>query len=120
MACSIGRDCPSTTLGELARNLGVPDGGTDPGRTVERQGDGPTFICDSTDEPMPVCKCGHWADVLCDWPMGRGKTCDIALCKCCSHEIGDDLDACVIHWHIFTRKTGVQRIYPARPRIVNP
>lgn len=81
--------------------------------------DGPTFICGSG-FALPVCKCGHWSDFLCDWPVGGGKTCDIALCKCCRHEIGDDLDACVIHWHIFTKKTGVQRIFPTRPRIVKP
>ena len=44
-----------------------------------------------------VCPCGHFAGFLCDEPVGRGLTCDMALCKCCRSPIGDDLDLCAIH-----------------------
>jgi len=58
-------------------------GGRDPN-------DGPIFACGS--EEVPVCRCGHMADILCDWPVGRGKTCDLPLCPDCAHHIGDDRD----------------------------
>lgn len=44
-----------------------------------------------------VCPCGHWADFLCDTPIGRGKTCDRPMCYCCREQVGDDLDRCPYH-----------------------
>lgn len=29
----------------------------------------------------PCWCCGHVADYLCDYPMGKGKTCDLSLCR---------------------------------------
>jgi hypothetical protein len=45
---------------------------------------------------VPVCECGHFADFLCDAPVGRGKTCDIALCDCC-RTIVSKWDQCPFH-----------------------
>lgn len=44
-----------------------------------------------------VCPCGHWADFLCDAPLGRGETCDKPLCRCCTSRFGADFDHCAYH-----------------------
>lgn len=44
-----------------------------------------------------VCPCGHWADFLCDTPIGKGRTCDRPMCHCCRDRVGDDLDRCPYH-----------------------
>jgi hypothetical protein len=30
---------------------------------------------------VTACGCGRFAEYLCDWPMGRGKTCDAPMCE---------------------------------------
>lgn len=69
-----------------------------------------------TIDPEPMCACGHTAEMLCDYPMGRGKTCDLPVCWCCSRSIGQDKDLCLIHHAEFVRKTGVARINPWPPK----
>lgn len=44
-----------------------------------------------------VCPCGHFAWFLCDQPIGRGKSCDAPLCKCCRTEIAPGIDQCDFH-----------------------
>ena len=46
----------------------------------------------------PRCACGKPADLLCDYPVGRGKTCDRNICACHATEIGPDLHYCETHW----------------------
>lgn len=65
-----------------------------------------------------VCQCGHFATLLCDEPIGKGRTCDIALCRCCTVET-QGFDQCSFHAQTDPRQEGappVQRIVPpARP-----
>lgn len=64
------------------------------------------------------CKPDHqvrFADLLCDWPIGKGKTCDLSLCEDCAHEIGEDLHCCKIHYALWQRKTGKDRRINAWP-----
>ena len=44
-----------------------------------------------------VCPCGHFADYLCDTPVGRGRTCDRPMCRCCRNEIAPGIDRCPYH-----------------------
>lgn len=74
------------------------------------------FICGDGIKPEPFCRCGHTAEMLCDHPMGRGKTCDLPICWCCSKHVGDDLDLCLIHFAEFVKRTGVTQINPWPPR----
>ena len=30
---------------------------------------------------IKACGCGRYAEYLCDWPLGKGKTCDAPLCE---------------------------------------
>lgn len=49
------------------------------------------------DIEIQACACGHAADFLCDYPVGKGKTCDLALCGCCRESLGEERDLCRIH-----------------------
>lgn len=53
------------------------------------------------------CGCGRGADVLCDYPIGEGKTCDIRLCETCAAHVGVDHDLCQIHEAQFTAALGI-------------
>lgn len=44
-----------------------------------------------------VCPCGHFATFLCDQPVGRGRTCDAPLCRCCRTAVADGIDQCDFH-----------------------
>jgi hypothetical protein len=49
----------------------------------------------------PCDECGKCADYLCDFPMGRGKTCDHKLCDEHAHPLGSDRHLCPIHAAIY-------------------
>lgn len=76
---------------------------------------GSLFVCG--DVEFPVCACGHAADFLCDYPVGRGKTCDLALCGCCRESIGEERDLCRVHAAQFR---GAERVTPkfSKPKVV--
>ncbi len=42
-------------------------------------------------------ECGAIADNLCDYPVGKGKTCDRAICEEHSSPIGVDIHYCPHH-----------------------
>jgi hypothetical protein len=45
------------------------------------------------------CACGSGlpADLLCDWKVGEGKTCDLQICRGCSISPAEDKDLCPGH-----------------------
>lgn len=52
----------------------------------------------------PRCAvCGDVSDLLCDYPVGEGKTCDRALCSACTHEVVLDVHYCPGHLAEFRR-----------------
>lgn len=65
----------------------------------------PGFICGDFG---PAClDCGGVSDALCDFPVGRGKTCDRAICVACAPDIQPDLNYCRAHreeWDRFRRE----------------
>lgn len=44
-----------------------------------------------------LCKCGLVAAFMCDWPIGRRKTCNKPLCERCRVEAGPQRDYCEDH-----------------------
>lgn len=67
---------------------------------------GNMFVCGSYKsledlrEPPQMCYiCGKPATVLCDAPVGYGKTCDKPMCREHSHNIGKDTDVCQEHYN---------------------
>lgn len=57
----------------------------------------PMFWHEPKGAPMPVCACGHFADFLCDEPVGDGRTCDIPACECCRNAVAPGIDQCDFH-----------------------
>lgn len=68
--------------------------GPDPDALVE--GHGLMFWHTESSQPV-VCACGHFGDFLCDGPVGKGRTCDALLCKCCRTVVADGIDFCPTH-----------------------
>jgi hypothetical protein len=69
----------------------------------------PIIICGDLG---PHCACGGVTEILCDFPVGEGLTCDAKLCESCSHLIGPDLHYCEAHhqqWKEFRESGGVVR-----------
>lgn len=59
----------------------------------------------------PHCAdCAAVGDFLCDYPVGKGKTCDRPMCDDHAHEIGYELHYCEAHyqmWQDFKNQGGV-------------
>ena len=56
------------------------------------------FVCSRGRQPRKLCHyCGKPAMVLCDYPLGNGKTCDKPMCNSCRTKIGPNLDVCREH-----------------------
>jgi hypothetical protein len=75
-------------------------------RRMRRQGEhepraalGPGFVCERgrVYDATAVCPCGHLSERLCDEQLGKGKTCDAPLCRCCATSVGAELDLCRLH-----------------------
>jgi len=49
----------------------------------------------------PCATCGFIAGYQCDWPAGRGKTCDLHLCESHAWPIAEDRHLCPIHRAMF-------------------
>jgi len=73
--------------------------GPDPDALVEpiASPESPMFWHEPRYDATVLCPCGHFADFLCDEPIGKGKTCDAPACRCCRNQIGDDIDQCQFH-----------------------
>ena len=60
----------------------------------------------------PHCaECADAADHLCDYPVGRKKTCDRNLCEVHANEIAPNLHYCAAHlgmWSAYREGGGVQ------------
>lgn len=107
MACAILKPGPPQTIRQLNEAAGyesydcLQDGRPKPGcrkagkclccdRVVDDElrcagVDVPTFLCG---EGVAACACGYFAEYLCDFPMGGGKTCDAPLCEDCARHPG--------------------------------
>lgn len=60
--------------------------------------DGVAFVCErGSRKRAQVCPCGFEATELCDYPIGRRKTCSALLCERCRVRVGRDSDLCPAH-----------------------
>jgi hypothetical protein len=56
--------------------------------------------------------CSTVSDILCDYPVGKGKTCDSNICDHCATEIAPNLHYCKAHtkeWEDFKLSGGVKK-----------
>lgn len=73
------------------------------------------WICGDLGE-IDYCReseCGRFADMLCDYPVGEGKTCDRLLCKRHAVEVAPNIHYCPGHkaeWDKFVEAAGVRRV----------
>lgn len=75
---------------------------------------GPIIFCGDK-LTIEQCACGALADLLCDYPMGKGKTCDMQLCHEHAFEVAEDRHLCLLHHAEFRGKAKVSRINPWPP-----
>jgi hypothetical protein len=57
---------------------------------------GNAIIC-TRERPRRCRYCGRSANLLCDFPLPGGKTCDAPICPSCSFPIGPNADYCKVH-----------------------
>lgn len=55
------------------------------------------ICCRGSKKSTPCFVCGRPSTSLCDYPIGKGKTCDRPLCNSCKTSIGPNLDVCSKH-----------------------
>ena len=69
-----------------------------PCRVVAMPGGGNAIVCGPR-QRAPRCKCGsrRGANLLCDWKVGEGRTCDAPLCSACTTSPAPDKDLCPEH-----------------------
>jgi hypothetical protein len=67
--------------------------------------------------------CGDVGENLCDYPVGKGKTCDRSICEYHSHEVAPNTHYCDQHyaeWRAFRDAGGVkaelENVVPLRGR----
>ena len=73
---------------------------------------GKIFICGPNVEHIPCKECGFYSDYLCDYPVGKEKTCDAKLCNDHAYEVAPNLHYCKSHyneWIKFKESGGVKK-----------
>ncbi len=65
---------------------------------------GNAIIC-SRNEPRKRCAyCQEWSTILCDFPIGNGKTCDRPTCRTHAKNVGPNRDYCEEHARAVSEK----------------
>lgn len=71
----------------------------------------PFFFCGRNLKEKKCADCLDLASKLCDYPVGKGKTCDRPVCDLHSAAVGPNLDYCATHfemWKRHAKATGVE------------
>ena len=58
---------------------------------------GKMFICGKGMKPIHCKECGCHSEYLCDFPVGKDKTCDAKLCDDHAHEVAPNIHYCKSH-----------------------
>jgi len=82
---------------------------------IIKESDGTTtFMCGEhlRREDLALCSqpdCNRWAEFLCDYPVGEGKTCDLMLCEHCAKKAGPNYHFCPVHFAEFSKR-GIAKV----------
>ena len=70
------------------------------GEWIQRPDGGVAHVRHSDQRPRvkPCAVCGAPSALLCDYPVGGGKTCDAPLCRGCAVCVGRNADHCPDHY----------------------
>jgi hypothetical protein len=60
--------------------------------------------------------CAWVGEILCDYPVGEGKTCDRILCRSHAKEIGEDLHYCKTHYEMWKEYIAKDYSLPPPPK----
>lgn len=74
------------------------------------------FICGDFGAHCHEPGCGAVHDLLCDWPIGDGKTCDLPMCPDHAREIGVNRHLCLIHHGIWQAQSAPKGGNPWPPK----
>lgn len=99
---------PSREEYERWRNMGYIGSWDDYCSSREPNVGSRVFVCGNLGDHCAECMAV--GDLLCDFPVGDGKTCDRPMCANHAHEIGPDLHYCQAHyamWQEFKERGGV-------------
>ena len=58
---------------------------------------GTATVCSRGRQPRARCSCKRPATLLCDAPLGDGRTCDAPICTRCALEVAPDVHRCPRH-----------------------
>lgn len=64
---------------------------------------GKAFLCGDLGPHCTNERCEDVGGFLCDYPVGRDKTCDLALCESHAYEISPDLHYCHAHMAMWSK-----------------
>lgn len=98
MTCYIvGNKPPSSTEFQRWRDVGYTGSYADYVRVKkESENDPPMIVCGDLG---PHCaECLSPGDVLCDYPVRDGKTCDRTICEDHAHQVYPDIHYCAAHY----------------------
>jgi hypothetical protein len=65
-------------------------------RTIVVNGVG-AIVCGPRPRSKKCCACAKPGELLCDWKIGGGKTCDKPICAEHAQHVDDDKDLCPEH-----------------------
>lgn len=60
-----------------------------------KMGGASMIVCGS--QRIEVCACGQIGTRLCDWKLGKGRTCDASICDDCTTTPAKNKDLCKVH-----------------------
>lgn len=91
---------------------------------IERMKDGGTmFLCGDLGPHCAAERCAAASEFLCDFPVGKDRTCDLPLCANHAHEVAPHLHYCPGHlmlWKEFRDSGGVvaelEKVIPFREK----
>jgi len=79
---------------------------------ISMKGGGKAFLCGDLGPHCADHNCADVGTLLCDYPVGDGKTCDMYLCDGHAFEVAPNIHYCPGHalmWREFKASGGVQR-----------
>lgn len=77
------------------------------------------FFCGRGLKKAERChRCGDFAEFLCDYPVGSGRTCDLSMCPEHRHHVGEERDFCAVHHSRWAKEKTLNEVWDPELKIV--